>query len=584
MSKKIFIVGGVLLASVGAWALFLRDREVLPDIEYRYAPVEKGDLVRSISATGQLVALTTVDVKSKAGGKVVRLYVDEGAVVRRGDLIAEIDPSDTRASYDQAFADLTSARARASQARHSLDLQRAQSVTTVADAQAALDSAKIRLERMELMAKRQPELTAAAMQSAEADFAAAQTGLRRAQEVEVPRMRRDVQGEYQRAQQELAAAQADVKRQEELLSKGYVSQAVVDRARASFEAARASFNSAEAKRNTIDNEIQALLQSATAQASRAKANLEQARANMSDNQVSQKDLAEARQAVRSAQIELQRARDARINNEIRRSDVLVAESATVRNRVSLENAKVQLDSTTVVAPRDGVVTMKYLEEGTIIPPGTSTFAQGTSLVQISDVTRMFVEVSVDEADIGNVQEGQRVRIVTEAFPGKTFEGRVQRVNPAAVTENNITAVKVRVEVLPGAKVPLKPGMNASCEFITLHKPGVLIVPQQAIQREDGKTFVRVKGKDPMRPERREVEIGEMGNEGAHLVSGLSEGEEVVVAEIDLALMRETQEKMLQALEGNNVGLAGGNRQQPRSMLNRGGSGGAGGGGGGRGGR
>lgn len=580
MSKKSLIIGGVLLAAVGSWAVFFRNKEEVPEIEYRYAPVAKGELVRSITATGQLVALTTVDVKSKAGGKVVRLAVDEGTFVRKGDLIAEIDPEDTRASYDQAFADLSSAQARAAQAQHNFRLQVANSRTSVADAEAALETAQIRLERMELMAKRQPELTSAALKSAEADTNSAMTELERIRRVAVPRMREDVRGDFERSKQELAAAEADLKRQEELLAKGYVAQAVVDRARSTAQSARAAFASADARRSTVENEIRAMEQSAASQAERAQASLQQARANASQDQITQKDLADARKAVEVARIDVERARAGRINNDIRRNEVQAAQAATVRSRVSVKNAKVQLESTTVVAPRDGVVTMKYLEEGTIIPPGTSTFAQGTSLVQLSDVTKMYVECAVDEADIGNVRQGQRVRIVTEAFPGQSIEGLVQRVNPAATTANNITAVKVRIEVLPGSKVQLLPGMNATCEFITLSKPDVLLVPQQAIDREDGKTFVRIKGPDPLRPVRREVEIGEFGNEGAHVISGLSEGDEVVVAEIDLKLMRETQEKMLEAMQGGGGGLAGGAPRRQGSMLNRGagGAGGAGGGG------
>ena len=104
--KRGWLVGIVLIgAVVGGWFV-LRNRTPDQDIQFRYAKVEKGNLIRSISATGQVVALTAVDIKSKAGGKVVKLMVDEGTVVKKGDLIAVIDPSDTRATYDQASADL----------------------------------------------------------------------------------------------------------------------------------------------------------------------------------------------------------------------------------------------------------------------------------------------------------------------------------------------------------------------------------------------------------------------------------------------------------------------------------------------
>jgi HlyD family secretion protein len=168
---------------------------------------------------------------------------------------------------------------------------------------------------------------------------------------------------------------------------------------------------------------------------------------------------------------------------------------------------------------------------------------------------MFVECAVDEADVADVQLGQRVRINTEAFPGQFFDGVVDRINPSATTTNNITAVKVRVRVLPGYKIAIKPGMNATCEFITLSKPNVLMVPAQAVKREGGKATVRVKTADPLKPEVREIKLGVEGNEGFEVVEGLKEGEEVVIAELDLAALRETQRRMQEVQEGG--GLAGG---------------------------
>ncbi len=582
--KKKFVIGLVILAIllVGGWTVFKQGADSSAEIEYRYAPVAKGELVRSISATGQIVALTAVDVKSKAGGKVVQLVVDEGSEVKKGDLIAVIDPADTEAVYQQAMADLTSAQARAAQARSNYQLQIAQSATAIEDARVALDSAKSRLARAELEANRQPTLSTSSVQTAQASLASAQEAKSKYETVTAPQLRRDMQGTLNRTDAELDAATAEHARQQDLLKRGYVSQAAVDRAKASMEAARASYETAKQRMSTLDREIAAEAKTLTLDVDRAKAALEQARAGTSQDAISRQSLLEARQSVKQAEIDLKQAIDNRITNQVRESDVKAAQAGTVRSRVSVQNAKVQLDSTTVVAPRDGVVTMKYLEEGTIIPPGTSTFAQGTSIVQVSDTTRMFVECAVDEADIGDVREGQKTRIVTEAYPGQKLEGVVVRVNPAARTEQNITAVKVRVEILSKTKARLMPGLNATVEFLTLVKPGVLLLPSQALQRDGEKTYVKVKveGKEA-KPVRREVKVGESGNEGVEIVEGLKEGEQVVVAELDLKAMRETQQKMLEAQQGG--GLAGGQMGGPRRNTAGGGARPGGGGGGGVGG-
>lgn len=576
--KKAILFAIPIGVVAGLWFMFGRGGSDDVAVEYRYAPAEKGTITRSISATGLLVALTTVDVKSKAGGKVVQLAVEEGSVVKKGDLIAVIDPSDTQAVYEQASADLRAAEARASQAQVNYELQMASSETAVKDAQAALDAARARLATMTIEHGREPTLVKSQLQTAQASYNSAQEALRKYDVVTVPELRRNVQGTLDRSRSSFEAAEANRKRQRELLNLGFSTPANVEQAEAQFRSAEAEYRLAQQRVETLDREIETSRASLKANLSQAEASLAQAKANQSNIKISDQELKQAQIAVRQAEIALQRAQDQRRNNQIRRQEFEAAKASTTRSRVSVDNAKVQLDSTTVVAPRDGVVTLKYLEEGTIIPPGTSTFSQGTSLVQLSDVTTLFVECAVDEADVSAVKNGQRVRIVTEAYPGQALDGVVDRISPAALTTNNITAVKVRVKVLPGSKVKVLPGMNATCEFITLEKKDVVIAPSQAITRENGKAFVRIKPKDPKgKPEMREVEVGEFGNDGVEILKGLNTGEEVVIAEINLKELAEIQKRMTEAQQGG--GLAGGSG--PRMGQSRATGSGGGGAGGGR---
>jgi|GEM_PF-6498902 len=190
--KKGWVIG-IVAALAGAliWFLFLRGGNGDADIEFRYGKIEAGELVRSISATGQLVALTTVDVKSKAGGKIVKLSVDEGAVIKKGDLIAEIDPADTRATFDQASADLRSAEARAEQARINAALQAKNSGTAIQDAEVAVELAKLRLARAEEQNRAQPTLSSASLRSAEANLRTQEMALDQLEKVTIPQTRRE---------------------------------------------------------------------------------------------------------------------------------------------------------------------------------------------------------------------------------------------------------------------------------------------------------------------------------------------------------------------------------------------------------
>ncbi len=558
MKTKIAFFVVIVALILGGWAYESRGTEKTSEIEFKYSPVAKGELVRSISATGQVVATTAVDVKSKAGGIVVKLAVDEGSVVKKGDLIARIDPADTQAVYDQATADVVGGDARASQAEATYRLQIAQSKDEVADAKATLETAKVRLDRARIQNLRQPTLSKSTVDTAQANYNAELAALDRLQKVTIPQMRRDSRGAVNQAKAQRTEALADLARQKNLFAKGYVAGSAVEKADAAAEAAKSVYDTAQQKASTLETDIANQIQTEKLTVARMQAALEQAKANLTDSDVTRTNLQEAEKNVRTAEIALQKAIDNRAQIEVRRNDILQARAATVRNKVSLANAKVQLDSTTVLAPRDGVVTMKYLEEGTIIPPGTSTFAQGTSLVQISDVTQLFVDCAVDESDVSNVKVGQSVRVTADAFRGRPVDAIVTRVSPAAITANNVTAVKVRVKILPGAKIQLLPGMNTTCEFITMQKKDIMVVPNQAIQ-DDG--TVRVKSANPLKPEVRKVEVGEMGNDVVEIKSGLKVGEEVVVAEINMDELRATQKKMQEAEQGG--GLVGGGPQKAK---------------------
>ena len=541
-----------------------------PSIEYRYAKVDKGELIRSISSNGVLVPLTSVDVKSKAGGRVVQLSVEEGSVVKKGDLVALIDPADTRATFDQSSADLSSAQSRVDQSRANLELQKVNTVTSIRDAEIAVAAARTRLQKAIEQSKAQPELSKSELASAEAALQAQRQAYREFEAATLPQTRRDAETAFQRTKTDFETASANYDRQLGLLEKGYVSQSAADSARSQLETARAAFESAKLKMKNLDKQLEAQLAAQTARLREVDAAYRRATANQSQIRIVKQAENEARQALAQAEINLERARGNRASIRVSEGELAAAKASTVRSRVAVNNAKVQLDSTTVLAPRDGVVTLKYLEEGTIIPPGTSTFAQGTSLVQISDISRIFVDCQVDEADISQVREGQNVRVLLESMPGRTLKGKVTRVNPAAITTNNITTIKVRVEIRAGGKEVLMPGMTATCEFLTLDKQNVVKVPAQAIKREGEKTYVMIKSKAG-KPEKKWVKVGEAGNDGFEVLEGLAVGEEVVVAEIDLDKMRELQKKMEQAQQGG--GLAGG---RPGSGM--GGSRGGGGGG------
>jgi HlyD family secretion protein len=405
--------------------------------------------------------------------------------------------------------------------------------------------------------------------------------------VDAPQRKKDAEAALSRARVELENADRELARQKALFDRGFVSRASMERAQTAREAAAASEATASQRMQTLEQDLTSEKKVLTSRVAQSEAGVRIARANRSRVFQSTQSVREAEKAVAQAKVSLRQARDAELQIQARRLDVRTAEASVARSRVTVQNASDNFRETRVVAPRPGVITRKYLEEGTIIPGAVSAFAEGTSIVEISDVTTMYVECRVDEADISNVRIGQKARIIVEAYPGTFVTGAVERIFPAAETENAVTTVRVRVKIDPqGLRLPdrpIRPGMNATVEFIQFQAANVLIVPAQAITREGDKTFVRVKGADQKNPAQVEVKVGRSGNDGVELLQGLTEGQEVVVAEIDLAAMRDRQDRMMRVQQGGLGSRGPSGPSQSRAGMGAGGGGGrpGGGGGGGR---
>ncbi len=198
-----------------------------------------------------------------------------------------------------------------------------------------------------------------------------------------------------------------------------------------------------------------------------------------------------------------------------------------RAQSSLDDVQYNFEHTTVVAPRDGVVLQKHVEEGTVIPAGTAALAQGTTIVTIADITEMYAMTDVDEVDISQVKVGQPVELSVETIPDTTIKGRVDKVYPQGQEQDNVIYFPVRIKVLdlhPG----LRPGMTADVTILTAERKDVLLVPDSAIDRSGETATVEVLAEPGSEPVEREVEVGVTNWEQTEILSGLQEGDRLVL--------------------------------------------------------
>lgn len=492
--------------------------------EIRTEKVERGDVISSVNATGTLQPLTTVDVKSNVGGRVDLLTVDVGDMVKKGQLIAKIDPTDTVTQFNQAKADYDATMARLRQAEIQMTLQEEQSKAQIEQARKQLESARAREMQAYQQMKVQPKLTLASIQQAEANLKSAKDDLRQLRVATIPQSKAQAQASYDQAMANLSNARKDRDRQKALLAKGFVPVSTVDSAEEQVAMTQAAVNSAKIKLDTMEGQFEAEEQAALARVAQAEAALDTARSNRMQIQIREQDWKAAKATRAQAESELRLAIENQKQIRVRKNDIVASEAQRVRSQASLDQARTQLDYITISAPRDGIVLQKYIEQGTIIASGRSSVVQGTNIIQLGDISRMFIICKVDETDIGSIEAGQRVDVKVDAYPNELFEGKVTRVDPQATVEQNVTTIPVKVEITD-PDVRLKPGMNADCEFITASRENVVVVPNMALRDNEGayEVTVMVGGKQVTRP----VEVGVAGPETTEIRSGLKEGEEVV---------------------------------------------------------
>ena len=129
----------------------------------------------------------------------------------------------------------------------------------------------------------------------------------------------------------------------------------------------------------------------------------------------------------------------------------------------MDNAKIQLEDTDVRAPITGTVIEKDIERGHVIASATSNVSGGTTLLKMADLNLVQVRTLVDETDVGKIQPGQHATITVDAYPNRTFEGTVLKIEPQAQTEQNVTVFPVLVRI-DNENGLLRPGMNTEVEI------------------------------------------------------------------------------------------------------------------------
>jgi len=402
----LMLLGLVLLGGTIGCNPFAGDGD---EAAQQLAEVERGDLAISVSGSGNIEVSDEGKLAFGVGGRIDRIYIEEGEIVGKGEVLAELETDD-------------------------LELALTQAEVTLAGQQVAVTQAELNLEQAEYNLDQAMELyTWPEIEVAEADVDDAEAFL-----------------EY-------------------ALDKGLSPTTIIY--------AQARLDAAEARLDAM----------------------------ITDYDTEEVVLEKMKVGLAEQSLEL-------------------AEQSLEQARQSLTYAQDQLDEAVISAPFAGVIADIYADEGDVVLPPTLTTQ---AIIYLVDLSTMELNVEVDEIDIPEVEPGQRAIIDVDALRDIEFEGEVLTVSPVAKEEAGVILYEVKV----GFNVPegsgLKVGMSAEADIVIVDRSSVLLVPSRAITEDsEGNPIVMVVVNE--QTEERPVVIGISDGFDTEIVSGLSEGEVVVV--------------------------------------------------------
>lgn len=282
----------------------------------------------------------------------------------------------------------------------------------------------------------------------------------------------------------------------------------------------------QALKSTLE-QSKATLDQAQAEYEYQKANYERYRQLIDKKLIAQKDFDEVNYSYKSSMASLNSA------------------------KASYDKNKTNLDYAYIYSPIDGIILERDVEEGETV---AASFSTPTLFTIAGDLTQMEIEADVDEADIGRLRVGQRVEFSVDAFPGKTFDGEVTEIRMMAVEESNVVTYTVVINA-PNPEKILMPGMTANVVFYVTEKKDILVVPNRALQFTPDPAVLQayqdanpqIKVSVPASPETgtnegetvwlktntaiypQTVVVGETDEINYELISGVQEGDEVIIS-------------------------------------------------------
>ena len=451
--------------------------------------VKRGDFVIKVGSSGNLESLLTVEVKSNVEGEINNLYVKDGDLVEKGQVLLKIDDEQIREEMKQAEANVTAAQAQMEQSIRSLSVKQKQLDSDLQQQRDAVAQAQTSYSVVKATTLQQISQQETDIQNTRESIEQDNIALRQA-EISLKQDKislSELDQSEKAAKVDLDNADSELKRNQELFDKKFVSKKALETAQASYANARSRYDSAQkrvlSQKEAIKSQEETVaMRERSVQMRKTTLDFEQQNLKL----LKQTRAAQEEQALTQLKIAQTRLSqlDGNIVDEkdISRFSLESARANLLRAQSTLNNQKERLGWTTIIAPMSGIVIDLVVEEGEIVTSGRSAFSQSPPIMKIVDLSKMVVKTFINEVDMEKLSLGQKAEIVTRAYPDKVYRGEVREISPSGQARDNIIYFEVVIAVL-GSPPELRPGMTADVDIVVLERKDRLLLPIEAVKTE-----------------------------------------------------------------------------------------------------
>src|SRR6266545_3203264 len=521
MARGIQLVAGAVIA-----ALMLTSCGGTTTAPPATSTVTRGDLVQSVSGSGQIKPAQEINLNFGSTGSVAQVLAIEGRKVKQGDRLAQLETSDLDQQVIEAEANLKSAQAALTTLKAGpteTDVRSAQAQLRVTQAQTNLQITRDGDSAAKTRAESDLNKAAEALTQAQSRYSTALQNWQYVQDTG----RDPINPSTTNAQGQSKPNRLNDAQRQQYYDTFVQADAALNSAEEALKQAQITYDNtrqkevadvplAESQVADAQRQLDALLHPTAQKLSAAEARVAQAQAQLnvllggtkSDITISQATV-EQRQAALDA-----------LKAPPTERDLAQAEANVAQAEASLSKAKFNREHAELVAAFNGTVAVVNIKVGDTIATGGQTPA-----IELIDDSAFHVDVNISEADLGKLKIGQEAQVELDALPGQTLAGTLDYIAPTGTTQQNVTTYLSRVTLRPTDQL-LRVGLSAAVSIVTDKRSNVLLVPSGAVRETDAGAQVQVKrGNDTTLVP---ITVGMVGDSQTEVRSGLQEGDVVVM--------------------------------------------------------